>query len=75
MPKLSRKELCVESLPKVADALAKNDEFCSIDSQVCQNLFQSFTFLQMGKPYTSESAHFQSCMFYSQSHHTNPSDI
>jgi hypothetical protein len=31
MPKLSRKELCVESLPKLADALAKNEEFqCSI---------------------------------------------
>jgi hypothetical protein len=30
MPKLSRKELCVESLPKLTDALAKNEEFCSI---------------------------------------------
>jgi hypothetical protein len=28
MPKLSRKELCVESLPKLADALAMNEEFC-----------------------------------------------
>jgi hypothetical protein len=30
MPESSRKDSCVESLSKLADALAKNEEFCSI---------------------------------------------
>src|SRR5271163_2812463 len=30
MLKLSRKGLCVKLLPKLADALAKDEEFCSI---------------------------------------------